>query len=316
MSVKVVLAAMTATLVLGVAVIAGVTSTVMGSSASGASAAAVADIPAPMLALYQRAALDCPGLDWSVLAAVGKIETDHGRSPLPGVSSGENAFHAAGPMQFVPATWDLVVARHRIPPGGRTPPSRYDPHDAVHAAAFYLCDSGAATDLREAVFAYNHSTSYVNLVLAQAATYRATTPTATGWDEQPPTVADPSGTGGRITPRLNALYQELSRIGALSGGATCWDPHPQNPDSDHPRGKACDVFFNPRDRAEVTRGWQVAAWLTAHQAAYGIHYLIWQGQIWTAEKPDWDTYRSSIYGCPNSANLTGCHYDHIHISIY
>lgn len=41
------------------------------------------DIPAQMLVLYQAAAQYCPGLDWSMLAAIGKIETDHGRSPFP-----------------------------------------------------------------------------------------------------------------------------------------------------------------------------------------------------------------------------------------
>ena len=95
------------------------------------------DIPAQMLVLYQAAAGNCPGLDWSVLAAIGKIETDHGRSPLPGVASGENSSGAGGPMQFLASTFDAVTTRHRLPAGGESPPSRYHPHDAVHAAAFY-----------------------------------------------------------------------------------------------------------------------------------------------------------------------------------
>ena len=113
--------------------------------ASSPSPNALADIPADYLALYRQAAPTCPGLDWSVLAAVGKVETDHGRSPLPGVRDGENAAGAAGPMQFLAPTFAEVVARHPLPPGGALPPSRYDPHDAVHAAAHYLCDSGAST---------------------------------------------------------------------------------------------------------------------------------------------------------------------------
>ncbi|CAM4528702.1 bifunctional lytic transglycosylase/C40 family peptidase [Nocardia ninae] len=134
------------------------------------------DIPAEMLVLYQAAAGDCPGLDWSVLAAIGKIETDHGRSPLPGVSAGQNSSGAGGPMQFLAPTFDAVIARHRLPAGGAAPPSRYHPHDAVHAAAFYLCDSGAPGDLRAAIFAYNHADWYVDQVLDQAARYRATDP--------------------------------------------------------------------------------------------------------------------------------------------
>ncbi|MFC3966501.1 C40 family peptidase [Nocardia jiangsuensis] len=139
------------------------------------------DIPAPMLVLYQAAAGDCPGLDWSVLAAIGKIETDHARSPLPGVSSGENASGAGGPMQFLAPTFDTVTSRHQLPAGGASPPSRYNPSDAIHAAAFYLCDSGAPADLRAAIFTYNHADWYVDQVLDQAARYRATD-TTTGGD--------------------------------------------------------------------------------------------------------------------------------------
>ncbi|MGY2116029.1 C40 family peptidase [Nocardia gipuzkoensis] len=147
---------------------------------SAPSPSAREDIPPELLVLYQQAAGDCPGLDWSVLAAIGKVETDHGRSPLPGVRSGENSSGAGGLMQFLEPTFEGVVARHRIPEGGASPPSRYDPSDAVHAAAFYLCDSGAPADLRAAIWAYNHADWYVDQVLDQAARYRATTPSGGG----------------------------------------------------------------------------------------------------------------------------------------
>ncbi|WP_051194229.1 C40 family peptidase [Nocardia jiangxiensis] len=135
---------------------------------------AVADIPADKLALYREAASDCPGLDWTVLAGIGKVETDHGRSHLPGVATGENSAGAAGPMQFLASTFDAVTARHRLPAGGASPPSRYNASDAIHAAAFYLCDSGAPTDLRRAIYSYNHADWYVQQVLNQAARYRTT----------------------------------------------------------------------------------------------------------------------------------------------
>jgi hypothetical protein len=61
-----------------------------GGSATVPSASATAEIPATYLALYRQAATTCPGLDWSILAAIGKVETDHGRSTLPGVHSGHN----------------------------------------------------------------------------------------------------------------------------------------------------------------------------------------------------------------------------------
>ncbi|WP_280370741.1 bifunctional lytic transglycosylase/C40 family peptidase [Nocardia wallacei] len=141
---------------------------------------AVTDIPTEQLVLYQHAAPDCPGLDWSVLAAIGKIETDHGRSTLPGVHSGENSAGAAGPMQFLAPTFDSVTSRHPLPAGGASPPSRYNPSDAIHTAAHYLCDSGAPGDLRRAIFAYNHADWYVQQVLDQAARYRATPPPGSG----------------------------------------------------------------------------------------------------------------------------------------
>src|SRR5256885_11943668 len=45
------------------------------------SAIAVGDIPSNYLQLYQDAAAACPGLSW-VLAGIGKIESNHGRSDL------------------------------------------------------------------------------------------------------------------------------------------------------------------------------------------------------------------------------------------
>ncbi|GAB3901400.1 NlpC/P60 family protein [Kibdelosporangium lantanae] len=148
-------------------------STLLSSNPSNPSQAALDDIPRDYLDLYRSAAQVCPGLDWSILAAIGKVETDHGRSNLPGVHSGENYAHAAGPMQFLASTFNAVVTRHPLPPGGSTPPSRYNPHDAIYAAAYYLCDSGARDnrDLHGAIFAYNHAEWYVKKVLDQAAVY-------------------------------------------------------------------------------------------------------------------------------------------------
>jgi len=116
--------------------VSGAISAVFGGS-SQPSQSALADIPADYLALYRAAAGVCPGLDWSILAAIGKIETDHGRSTLPGVSSGQNSAGAGGPMQFLQGTFDGVMARHPLPAGGTSPTSRYNPHDAIYAAAFF-----------------------------------------------------------------------------------------------------------------------------------------------------------------------------------
>lgn len=171
---KVGIAALTAILLLPPLIATGVAgglSTLLGGSGSQPSSTALADIPETYLALYRDAAAVCRGLDWSVLAAIGKIESNHGRSRLPGVHSGENAYGAGGEMQIERSTWHEVLARHRIPPGGAHPPSRYNPHDAIYAAAFTLCDNGAPHDLPAAIYAYNHASWYVEEVLSQARKY-------------------------------------------------------------------------------------------------------------------------------------------------
>lgn len=128
------------------------------------------DIPANYYALYQVAAHTCAGLDWSVLAGIGKIETNHGRSTLPGVHSGQNSAGAMGPMQFLARTFASVRQRH--PQLGT---NIYDPNAAIPAAAFYLCDNNFTANPRGAIWQYNHADWYVNEVLNQAHTYKEPT---------------------------------------------------------------------------------------------------------------------------------------------
>jgi membrane-bound lytic murein transglycosylase B len=88
------------------------------------------------------------GIDWSVLAAINLVESSFGR-----VRSASEA-GARGPMQFLPSTW------RRYGMGGDID----DPHDAILGAANYLHRSGAPGDLDRALFAYNHSRSYVRAI--------------------------------------------------------------------------------------------------------------------------------------------------------
>ena len=138
-----------------------------------------ADIPAQYLQLYVAAGRRY-GIDPWILAGIGSVETDHGRSPALGVHSGVNAFGCcAGPMQFSvvdsPSTWD----RYGIDGNDDGHTSVYDPADAIPAAARYLRASGAPDDYHAALFAYNHAEWYVAQVLAKAAAYRGS-PTAAG----------------------------------------------------------------------------------------------------------------------------------------
>ena len=142
------------------------------------SADALSAIPAAYLALYQQAAATCPGLSWTVLAAIGTVESDNGQSTLPGVSAGQNASGAMGPLQMLGATFAAYDTP--VPPGGANPPSPYDPTDAAYAAARMLCADGGRNDanLTQAVWDYNHSQSYVTEVLGLAARYGQTATTA------------------------------------------------------------------------------------------------------------------------------------------
>jgi hypothetical protein len=137
------------------------------------SRAATADIPPAYLTLYRQAARRCPGLSWAVLAAVGKVESDHGRSRLPGVRSGWNRAGAAGPMQFGIGTGRAGNAWAQF--GGDFDHDRrrsvYDPGDAIPAAADYLCAHGAPKRLDAALHAYNPSWSYVATVKRLARGY-------------------------------------------------------------------------------------------------------------------------------------------------
>jgi membrane-bound lytic murein transglycosylase B len=158
----------TALAVVGVIGFVGIHAATTNTVVAEPAGSAVADIPADHLALYRAAGSICPGVDWAVLAGIGKIETNHGRSTLPGVHSGANSAGAEGEMQFLRGTWDAVRARH--PDIG---PNPYAASDAIPAAAHYLCDSGATANLYRAIFQYNHADWYVREVLDQAAAYRA-----------------------------------------------------------------------------------------------------------------------------------------------
>jgi hypothetical protein len=139
-----------------------------------ASQAARADLPPGWLGRYRSGARNCPGLSWTVLAGIGKVESDHGRARLPGVRSGWNHAGAAGPMQFGIGKGRAGNAWARFgrdfDHDGRV--SVYDPGDAIPAAARYLCDAGAPRRLDVALYAYNPSTSYVAKVKAIAGRYR------------------------------------------------------------------------------------------------------------------------------------------------
>jgi Transglycosylase SLT domain len=121
------------------------------------------------LQLFQAsAARYCPQMSWTVLAAIGQIESADGQN------MGPSSAGALGPMQFLPSTWAEWGIDGFGPPG---PPDIMNPFDAVPSAARMLCADGASAGtqagLRKAIFAYNHADWYVTEVLALAGRYAA-----------------------------------------------------------------------------------------------------------------------------------------------
>ena len=148
-----------------------------------ASSGARDSVPPDYLTLFQATGRRY-GVPWVILAGIGKVESDDGRSTLPGVHSGANAFGAAGPMQIgiggaAGNQWGgapVHPAGERVngvaaDGNGDGTASVYDPADAIAGAAKYLLEHGVQSDPAGAIFAYNHSASYVQLVMSFAGTY-------------------------------------------------------------------------------------------------------------------------------------------------
>lgn len=150
----------------------------------------VPGIPLPYLEDFvaSGARFDVP---WPVLAGIYRVECDFGRAQLPGCNpvGTENPAGAQGPGQFLPGTWRVGLSPHElIAPGPPTTSDTqgfatdgdgdgiadpWDPADAVAATARLLRADGAPTDLPGAVWSYNHSSVYVDEVLALARRYAA-----------------------------------------------------------------------------------------------------------------------------------------------
>lgn len=147
-------------------------------------------------------------LEWPLLAAIGKVESDHGRTGggqldqngvarpaiygprligTGGVARIEDSDagkldrdatldRAVGPMQFLPSTWSSVAVDGDN--DGHTNPQDID--DAAVSSALFLCagktDLSKPKQLRAAVLRYNHSDRYADEVLRLAEGYGAPLP--------------------------------------------------------------------------------------------------------------------------------------------
>lgn len=184
---------------------------------AGASETARSQVPPPMLDLYRQAAATCPGLSWTVLAAIGQVESRHG------ADAGVSSAGAVGPMQFLPDTW----LQYGFDASGDGRADVQDPGDAIFSAALMLCANGAAQPggLRGALWTYNHASWYVDLVVATAEVYAARdihlpVAEAAGLLASPQLVLTDLARGdiesGMVDPRVLRILAEASRSHTIS----------------------------------------------------------------------------------------------------
>ncbi len=239
-----------------------------GNNAGIVNASSTNAIPAAALAAYQRAETVINSADktckitWQLIAAIGRVESDHGRFggnvlnddgvATPGIYgpalNGQKKTkaisdtdagvydndtqwdRAVGPMQFIPSTWQ-VVGVDADDDASRNP---QDIDDASLAAAVYLCsgdgDLSTVAGQRAAVYRYNHSDAYVDLVLKIMNAYLEgdftsvpNNTTAAGYVvPEPPSfdVAGPKGTKGHGTRGGSTGSSGGSSGGSTPGGST------------------------------------------------------------------------------------------------
>jgi hypothetical protein len=178
--------------------------------------------------------------------------------------------------------------------------------------------------------------------IPQPSTPQPSTPpsTTTGAAEPPAGLLDPRAwtggatgctlpdpTGGRCV--TGATRHGLTAVSAAFDGWTrgpvihsagCWNRHAWNPRSDHPHGRACDLFATKpgrfADGAELADGWRIARWFRDHARSLRVKYVIWQGRYWDPRIADQDGWgrRYSGGGVYDVRDATGGHYDHVHVS--
>jgi membrane-bound lytic murein transglycosylase B len=213
-------------------------------------------IPALALRAYREAAAWAAGFDpgcglsWTVLAGIGRIESNHGRyggaatrfgaggtvtPPILGLAldgrgvariadsdggrwDGDRVWdRAVGPMQFIPSTWRRL-GRDGNHDGVADPNNLFD---AATSAAAYLCLSvdGSLSDpsvLRQAIYNYNHSWPYVDAILGWARLYAGGVTVGAGAPGGPGT----SGTTGAAAASATTRASSTSRHSTTTKGST------------------------------------------------------------------------------------------------
>jgi murein DD-endopeptidase MepM/ murein hydrolase activator NlpD len=136
--------------------------------------------------------------------------------------------------------------------------------------------------------------------------------------DDPNRMVDDPTSNGQITARMLHLYEQtLAQFPDIGWG--CYSPRPGT-QSEHPLGRACDLTFGNAigqypTSEQLAYGWQVTDWMQTHAEALGVEYLIWQGKIWSPgrDAEGWRPYNGG--GMHDPDNVTGGHYDHLHVTV-
>ncbi|HUP86845.1 MAG TPA: D-alanyl-D-alanine carboxypeptidase family protein [Acidimicrobiales bacterium] len=324
-------------------VVAAVVVVAAGATPPPAELAAGLAIPAAAVDAYEKAATASPGaecgLRWQILAGIGRVESNHASGhtidadgsispPILGIAldgsagvarvadtdggrlDGDTTYdRAVGPMQFLPASWQLFGADGNG--DGRADPNNLS--DAAVAAGAHLCAARIASlerddALEKALRSYNHRDAYVADVQAWIHYYDAANGLST--PPQPAgAIVDVQGTrvdasiAGNLAGLLAAAQQEglnLSGAGYRTGddqialrrahcGSSdyavfempadgCSPPTARPGQSMHESGLAIDFTCNG---ALVSRLDPCFALLTTHAAAYGLFNLPTEPWHWS-----------------------------------
>jgi hypothetical protein len=135
------------------------------------------------------------------------------------------------------------------------------------------------------------------------------------WPSQSASVSDPTGTGGKITPRLNHALNETIRLG-WKWHVSCYrsgGPY------EHPKGRACDWatqqsgFGGNAGGSNKTYGDRLASFYVKNAKALGVMYVVWYCTIWIYGS-GWRRYNSTGSRCGDSPSND--HTNHVHLSVY
>ncbi len=269
-------------------------------------------IPSAALEAYRRAESllsesdkSCK-LPWSLVAAIGRVESNHGRSngnaltadglAKPGIygvplngngvarisDTDQGAFdqdsvwdRAVGPMQFIPGTWSSAGVDSDN--DGKKNPQDID--DAATAAGVYLCagsgdlstDSGA----RSAAHRYNHSDSYVDLVMKISAAYAAGAFSQSPDGYPSATVITSKSNDQTLTPKQRASAkkkqkkdEEQSNGGSPSPGTPKPEPTTETPSPFDTEAYAEDI----EALYVAANGRPIREWCDADLTTWQCHY--------------------------------------------